>query len=187
MEALPTTRLSHVTLYKNDLAFVERSARCGDGALLDQSGQRGFKLDVPNENRELTMATCAVTAGDSAAVMVSHDTKAQKASSSAANPTHDFAVRMRMHATSRTLGLPCLTSLTHPRSGDGVDSWASRSGWAIFWPPYAQQHSSQLVPPLSPAPFLVHANRCARLPSASNSALLPVRAGDRRRGRACLC
>jgi len=92
--ALPTTKLSHVTLYKNDLAFIERRARLSDGALLDHSKlQRGFKLDVPHKNRALTMATVAVTAGDSAGVMVAHDTKMGKdVACSSADPVHDFAI-----------------------------------------------------------------------------------------------
>jgi len=92
---LPTTKLAHVTLYKNDLAFVERRARCGDGALLDHSKQRAFKLEVPHKNRVLTMATVAVTAGDSAGVMVAHDTKpgtSTQGASTVVEPVHDFAI-----------------------------------------------------------------------------------------------
>merc|ERR550514_552025 len=72
--ALPTTALEHVTLYKNDLAFVERKAKLSDGKKTATSGQQAFKIDVPNENRALTMATVAVTAGESAGVMVDYNT-----------------------------------------------------------------------------------------------------------------
>ena len=72
---LPTTDLKHVTIYKNDLAFIERSAKCRDGRKKQAAStqQQTFKLDVPNANRALTMATIAVTAGGSAGVMVDHD------------------------------------------------------------------------------------------------------------------
>jgi ubiquitin len=69
---LPTTGLSHVTLYKNDLAFIERTAKVRDGKRV-ATPQKAFKLEVPHVNRALTMATVAVTAGDSAGVMVDHD------------------------------------------------------------------------------------------------------------------
>ena len=75
MPDVPSTKLARVTLYKNELAFIERSARCSAGAKLDQS-QRGFKLSVPNKNKDLTMATMAVTAGTSAAIMVTLESKA---------------------------------------------------------------------------------------------------------------
>ena len=68
--ALPTTSLKRVTLYKNQLAFTERTAKLKDGA--KSASQRSFKLDVPNASRELTMATMSVAAGSSG-VMVAHD------------------------------------------------------------------------------------------------------------------
>ena len=87
--AFPTTKLSHVTLYKNDFAFIERRALIGDSK---DSKLRTFKLDVPHENRALTMATVAVTAGYSAGVMVAHDTKTGSAGSSSVDSVHDFAI-----------------------------------------------------------------------------------------------
>jgi len=73
---LPTTSLSHVTLYKNELAFIERRARCGDGAVVQESCKnRSFCVEVPNKNKALTMATIAVSAAGDAGIMVTHDSK----------------------------------------------------------------------------------------------------------------
>ena len=59
-------------LYKNQLAFTERTAKLTDG--LKSANQRSFSLRVPDTTRELTMATLStVVAGANVAVMVAHD------------------------------------------------------------------------------------------------------------------
>jgi hypothetical protein len=68
--ALPTTSLQRLTLYKNQLAFTERTAKLTDGL---KSANQSFSLSVPNATRELTMATMSVVAGANVAVMVAHD------------------------------------------------------------------------------------------------------------------
>jgi hypothetical protein len=67
---LPTTSLQRLTLYKNQLAFTERTAKLTDGL---KSANQSFSLSVPNATRELTMATMSVVAGANVAVMVAHD------------------------------------------------------------------------------------------------------------------
>ena len=69
---LPTTSLKRLTLYKNQLAFTERTAKLTDG--LKSANQRSFSLSVPDTTRELTMATLStVVPGANVAVMVAHD------------------------------------------------------------------------------------------------------------------
>ena len=54
--SLPTTSLQRLTLYKNQLAFTERTAKLTDG--LKSANQHSFSLSVPNSSaRELSMAT----------------------------------------------------------------------------------------------------------------------------------
>jgi len=70
---LPSTTLRKVTLYKNELAIVDRSAALDDGALLANGKQRGFRLRVPKSQRDLTVETiAAATSGDGANVIVSY-------------------------------------------------------------------------------------------------------------------
>ena len=85
--SLPTTSLKKLTLYKNSLAFTERTAKLADGAKAATGAkaspqQRSFRLDVPNSQRELTMATMSVNAG-SCGVMVAHDAPGSSKSHSA--------------------------------------------------------------------------------------------------------
>ena len=69
---LPTTSLKRLTLYKNQLAFTERTAKLTDG--LKSANQHSFSLSVPDTTRELTMATLStVVPGANVAVMVAHD------------------------------------------------------------------------------------------------------------------
>jgi len=63
-DCLPTTKLRKVTLYKNELALIERTAPLEDGAPLGDA--RGFGLAVPGKNRELTVETISVTGGSGA-------------------------------------------------------------------------------------------------------------------------
>lgn len=69
---LPTTSLQRLTLYKNQLAFTERTAKLTDG--LKSANQRSFSLSVPDTTRELIFSTLStVVAGANVAVMVAHD------------------------------------------------------------------------------------------------------------------
>ena len=86
--SLPTTSLKKLTLYKNSLAFTERTAKLADGAKAAQT-QRSFRLEVPNSQRELTMATMSVNAG-SCGVMVAHDAPGSSKSHSAAAKPYEF-------------------------------------------------------------------------------------------------
>ena len=81
---LPTTSLQRLTLYKNQLAFTERTAKLTDG--LKSANQRSFSLSVPNATRELTMATMSVVAGANVAVMVAHDAPDTSKQHKAAEP-----------------------------------------------------------------------------------------------------
>ena len=44
---LPSTDLKHVTLYKNDLAFIERTAKCSDGQKLAATMQSDDAARLP--------------------------------------------------------------------------------------------------------------------------------------------
>merc|ERR1719399_458173 len=83
---LPTTELKRVTLYKNNLAFLERSAPIDTGARLDDGMQRAWRLDVPNKERELTMSSMSVSSAGSGSVLVSHN----NSSAPKPKPTFDF-------------------------------------------------------------------------------------------------
>ena len=85
---LPTTELKRVTLYKNNLAFLERSAPIDTGARLDDGMQRAWRLDVPNKERELTMSSMSVSAAGSGSVLVSHNNSS--APKARPEPTFDF-------------------------------------------------------------------------------------------------
>ena len=85
---LPTTELKRVTLYKNNLAFLERSAPIDTGARLDDGVQRAWRLDVPNKERELTMSSMSVSAAGSGSVLVSHNNSS--APKARPEPTFDF-------------------------------------------------------------------------------------------------
>ena len=82
---LPTTSLKRLTLYKNQLAFTERTAKLTDG--LKSANQHSFSLSVPDTTRELTMATLStVVPGANVAVMVAHDEPSTSAQHKATEP-----------------------------------------------------------------------------------------------------
>jgi hypothetical protein len=82
---LPTTSLKRLTLYKNQLAFTERTAKLTDG--LKSANQHSFSLSVPDTTRELTMATLStVVPGANVAVMVAHDEPGTSAQHKATEP-----------------------------------------------------------------------------------------------------
>ena len=87
---LPTTSLQRLTLYKNQLAFTERTAKLTDG--LKSANQRSFSLSVPNSTRELTMATMSVVAGANVGVMVAHDApgSSQQHKATEPQPPYEF-------------------------------------------------------------------------------------------------
>ena len=77
------THLKKVTVYKNELAFVERAGSLGGEVA-------SFGLSVPNEVRDLTMETLDVSAG-SASVIVSYPDPAPRVGTGG-EPLHEFAL-----------------------------------------------------------------------------------------------
>ena len=95
MPTRPSTKLTSVTLYKNELALLERAANVGEGAVQPSESQRIFKLEVPHKNRALTMATISATAGNSASVMVGHESAALQSKTGPGrvpSPHFDFTI-----------------------------------------------------------------------------------------------
>eukprot|EP00697_Spironema_sp_BW2_P005338 gnl/Spiro4/17443_TR9278_c0_g1_i1.p1 gnl/Spiro4/17443_TR9278_c0_g1~~gnl/Spiro4/17443_TR9278_c0_g1_i1.p1 ORF type:complete len:804 (+),score=214.77 gnl/Spiro4/17443_TR9278_c0_g1_i1:40-2451(+) len=64
---IPALRLSRVTLYKNDLGFMEREAHFGDG-FAAPNGNRVFRLDVPVNERSSIIDTLSVRVPGSVSV-----------------------------------------------------------------------------------------------------------------------
>jgi len=73
-DSLPTTKLRKVTLYKNELALIERIAALQAGAATG-GGQRVFGIVVSKSQRALTLETISATtgAGPSSDAIVSYD------------------------------------------------------------------------------------------------------------------
>lgn len=85
----PSTKLRKVTLYKNDLAYLQRSTEMASGELLSEGAARGFVLKVPNTERDLTMETISVSANGAADVVVSYDNGTRSGTRSAKAAAED--------------------------------------------------------------------------------------------------
>ena len=141
---LPTTSLQRLTLYKNQLAFTERTAKLTDG--LKSANQRSFSLRVPDTTRELTMATLStVVAGANVAVMVAHDAP-QRGGHRHISPLyispisplylHYISTAPSRRAAKATTHRALPPNITRPPSHSRTSScWVLASGWATSWPP----------------------------------------------------